>query len=93
MSKLRERTVIFNEHKFKNLAIFTEKRAYKRTKICVSEMRIYLENRGKNHMKIVKSKKRVYNPETGKYYAIYERKAEPGDKPIRGLWHKTEEKK
>lgn len=44
-------------------------------------------------MKIVKSKKRVYNPETGKYYAIYERKAEPGDKPIRGLWHKTEEKK
>jgi hypothetical protein len=88
VSKLRERTIIFNEHKFKNLAIFTEERAYKRTKICVSEMRIYLENRRETYMKIVKSKKRIFNEVTGKYYYIYERKAEPGDKPIRGLWHK-----
>jgi hypothetical protein len=44
-------------------------------------------------MKIVKSKKKIYNPVTGKYYHICERKAEPGDKPIRGLWHLKEKGK
>jgi glycosyltransferase involved in cell wall biosynthesis len=90
VSKLRERTVIFTEHKFQNLSLLTKERAYKRTKIRLSEMRIYLENRGETRMKIVKSKKRIFNEVTGKYYYIYERKAEPGDKPIRGLWHKKE---
>lgn len=44
-------------------------------------------------MKTVKTKKRVFNKLTGKYYYIYQRKSEPGDKPIKGLWHKKEKKK
>jgi hypothetical protein len=43
-------------------------------------------------MKIVE-KGRIYNSVTGKYYPIYTREAEPGDEPIRGLWHKKKEKK
>lgn len=43
-------------------------------------------------MKMVK-KTRVLNTVTGKYYWIYKREAEPGDKPIRGLWGKKEKKK
>jgi hypothetical protein len=38
-------------------------------------------------------KGRIYNPVTGKSYGVYERVAEPGDKPIRGLWHKKRVKK
>lgn len=43
-------------------------------------------------MKIVE-KGRIYNSVTGKYYSVYGREAEPGDEPIRGLWHRTKKKK
>jgi hypothetical protein len=38
-------------------------------------------------------KGRIYNSVTGKSYPIYGREPEPGDKPIRGLWHRDKKTK